>query len=676
MAARLRPPSVPLVTVDPYFNIWSSANHLYDNETKHWTGKPHSMVGMARIDGKVWRFMGGHDHRSDFITLKAPAMEQTDLIVKPLSTVYTFEGGGVTLKVDFTTPLLLDDLDVLSRPASYVTLSAISSDGKSHRVEIYYDISAELCCDVPVQEVVSRRFTLEDGSHALQLGTEKQPVLWRSGDDLRIDWGYATLLIPAFVSAQTVVTGAASREQYASGGQLPSQDNLRFPRPVHDDMPVLACVIDFGQVGGSEQISRYLVLAYDDVLSVEYFHQRLPGYWRRNGQTFPQMLALAVKEYASLMTRCSEFNERLRMDALQSGGDRYADILALAYRQAIAAHKLVADGKGEPLFFSKENFSNGCMGTVDVSYPSIPLFLLYNVELVKGMMRPVFRYAASDSWPYDFAPHDVGRYPLANGQAYGMSMERQMPIEECGNMLIMAAAVSMAENSAEFAAANWELLTRWANYLLEHGMDPGNQLCTDDFGGHLNHNSNLSIKAIIGIAGYGLLCGMLGKDGEKERHLHKAREMAQSWKRMAADGDHYLLAFDAPGTWSMKYNLVWDTIFGLDLFPPDIRRTEVAYYLKKMNRYGTPLDNRKTYTKADWLLWAASLTDDRNDFENFVSPLWDFLNESPSRVPFTDWYYTIDGRITGFINRSVVGGLFIKLLKDQGLQSLKGSAGH
>ncbi|TVY11096.1 glutaminase family protein [Paenibacillus cremeus] len=666
MTTRLRPPSVPLVTVDPYFNIWSSANQLHENETKHWTGKNHSMVGMARIDGQVWRFMGGRDHRSDFITLPAEAMEQTDLIVKPLTTVYTFEAGGVKLKVEFTTPLLLDDLDVLSRPASYVTIGAVSSDGKPHQVEIYYDLSAELCVDAPIQEVVSKRFDLEDGSQGLQLGTEKQQVLWRSGDDLRIDWGYATLLVPSAVPARTAVAGVDARSRFASEGAFPEQDDNRFPRPVHDDMPVLACVIDYGQVGSTE-VSHYLVLAYDDVMSVEYFHQKLPGYWSRNGRTFPQMLAAAVQDYAVLMGRCAAFDERLIQDAAQSGGTRYADILALSYRQAIAAHKLVADENGEALFFSKENFSNGCMATVDVSYPSIPLFLLYNVELVKGMMRPVYRYSASEAWPFDFAPHDVGRYPLANGQAYGMKMERQMPIEECGNMLIMAAAVSLAEGHADFAAAHWELLTGWVHYLLEYGMDPGNQLCTDDFGGHLAHNTNLSIKAIMGIAGYGLMCGMLGKNEEKEQHLQKAREMAQQWEQMAAEGDHYLLAFDAPGTWSMKYNLVWDTLFDLHLFSPDVRKKEVATYLQKMNQYGTPLDNRKTYTKADWLLWVATLADHQADFEALVSPLWDFLNESSSRVPFTDWYYTIDGRLTGFINRSVVGGLFIKLLKDQGV---------
>ena len=118
----------------------------------------------------------------------------------------------------------------------------------------------------------------------------------------------------------------------------------------------------------------------------------------------------------------------------------------MAYRQVVAAHKLAVDENGEILWVSKECFSNGCAATVDVSYPSIPLFLLYNPELVKGMMRPIFRYAASDAWPFDFAPHDAGQFPLLNGQVYanGTDPKDQMPVEECGNMLVMMAAVCLA----------------------------------------------------------------------------------------------------------------------------------------------------------------------------------------------------------------------------------------
>ncbi|MCC2683452.1 MAG: hypothetical protein K0R75_351 [Paenibacillaceae bacterium] len=664
MPKTFRPPAVPLITVDPYLNIWSAANQLFDNETKHWTGKNNGMVGMAKIDGQVWRFMGGYDRRSDFETIDCPTMNQVSLQVRALSSIYTFEAAGIRLTVDFTTPLLPDDLDILARPASYVTLSAQSIDGKPHQVELYYDVSGELCVDYPLQEVIPSRQTLDNGAVALKMGTTTQDILRRSGDDIRIDWGYVYLTASTAHPVTTLISDSGARARFVNNGALDRTDDSNFPRAILDGMPILATLTDLGTVG-SEARSTYIIVAYDDILSIEYFGTRLPGYWRRTLPTAESLLLAAHRDHADLMARSAAFNERLEADALASGGRKYADMLALAYRQSVAAHKIVADENGDILFLSKENLSNGCINTVDVSYPSIPLYLLYNPELVKGLMRGIFRYAASDAWPYDFAPHDIGRYPLANGQVYGMAMHRQMPIEECGNMLLMAATLAKAEGNADFAAQNWELLSKWCGYLRENGMDPGNQLCTDDFGGHLAHNANLSIKAIVAIAAYGLLCGMRGDEGAKEAHLAEAAKMAQEWEKMAREGDHYRLAFDSEGSWSLKYNLVWDTMLGLNVFPPEIRKREVAYYIRQRNRYGTPLDNRKTYTKSDWLLWSAAMAESQEDFAALIEPLWLFQHETGSRVPTTDWYYTIDGRMTGFVNRSVVGGLFIKVLADK-----------
>jgi hypothetical protein len=240
-----------------------------------------------------------------------------------------------------------------------------------------------------------------------------------------------------------------------------------------------------------------------------------------------------------------------------------------------------------------------------------------------------------------------------------------MPVEECGNMLIMLTALARVEGNARFSERYWPVLTKWANYLREKGLDPENQLCTDDFAGHLAHNANLSLKAIEGIGGYARLCEMLGKPDDAAAYRKVAAEMAVRWVALARDGDHYRLTFDRPGTWSQKYNLVWDRLLGLDLFPRRVAATEIAYYLQRQNRYGLPLDSRKGYTKLDWIVWSATMAERREDFEALIVPMHRFAHESPSRVPLTDWYETTDGRQVGFQARSVVGGVFIKLLADR-----------
>ena len=239
-----------------------------------------------------------------------------------------------------------------------------------------------------------------------------------------------------------------------------------------------------------------------------------------------------------------------------------------------------------------------------------------------------------------------------------------MPVEESGNMLILFAAIAKAEGNPAFAEKYAPILKQWADYLVEKGFDPENQLCTDDFAGHLAHNTNLSIKAILGLGSYAQILDMQGKKDSPGQYRAKAQEFATRWVEMASDGDHYRLAFDKPGTWSQKYNLVWDKILGLNLFPAEVAHKEIAFYENHLNRYGLPLDNRKTYTKLDWEIWTATLAESPQDWEKLISPIYEWVNQSPTRVPLTDWYWTRDGTQVGFQARSVVGGVFIKMLSN------------
>ena len=136
----------------------------------------------------------------------------------------------------------------------------------------------------------------------------------------------------------------------------------------------------------------------------------------------------------------------------------------------------------------------------------------------------------------------------------------------------------------------------------------------------------------------------------------------------AADSDHYRLAFDQPGSWSQKYNLVWDRLLNLNLFPKEVAEKELAFYRTRQNRYGLPLDNRRTYTKLDWILWSATLTGKAEDFAALLDPVYLWLNETPTRVPLTDWYETTDGKQVGFQARSVVGGVFLRMMSEPELR--------
>lgn len=659
IAGSLVPPATPLVAVDPYFSVWSPADNLTDDDTIHWTGKPHRLAGLVRIDGKAFRVMGAEPRR-------IPALPQTKLTVLPTRTVYEFEGGGVLLTLTFMTPALPQNIEVLSRPVTYLSWEFRSEDGKEHDVSCYFDHTAELVVNATSQAVVWSKEEFGD-LDVIKMGSKDQPVLAKKGDDLRIDWGYLYTAAPRSESPRrTIAPHFQTRMQFASQGTLPAED-ARKPRAASEDMPVAAFAFDLGKVG-AQPVSRWLMLAYDDLYSIQYMGHNLRPFWRANGAEAPDLLKRSAAEYASIKKRCSEFDDELMADLRMAGGPNYAKLAALAYRQCFAAGKFVADENGQPMSFCKENFSNGCIATSDVFYPMAPQFLLFGPSVAKSFLVPFMNYANSPRWKFPFAPHDLGTYPQANGQVYGggeRTEENQMPVEESGNLLILMAAVAQMEGNANFAAPYWRLLERWAEYLMEKGFDPENQLCTDDFAGHLAHNVNLSAKAICGLGAFGKLCEFRGEQDKANQYKRIAKEFADRWIKEADDGDHFRLAFDRPNTWSQKYNLIWDRILGLNLWPAAVLRKEMDYYRKVQNVYGLPLDNRKDYTKLDWILWTATLTRQRQDFDALLNPVFRFLNETPDRSPMTDWYETKTARRVGFTARPVVGGVFAEMLYDR-----------
>lgn len=575
---------------------------------------------------------------------------QRSVDLKATQTRYAFVCGGIDLSLSFTSPLLLHDLDLLSRPISYISFSVKANDGKTHEVQCYLGASTNLAVNDSWQTVVAEKYDLK-GIKILRAGTKEQPVLQKKGDNLRIDWGHLYVTVPdGFNSTQNISAAGDYLQSFSGKGSTSTRTGKQL---------ALNTVIDLGKTGAQKK-EAYLMIGYDDLQSVQYFNTNLKPWWNKSGTTrIGDLFYKARDRYRSIMQQCDSVNNRIYQDALRAGGEAYAKLCVLSYRQAIAAHKLVQSPQGEILFLSKENFSNGSINTVDVTYPSAPLFLAYNPDLLKGMLNGIFYYSESGKWEKPFAAHDLGTYPLANGQTYG----EDMPVEECGNMLILSAAIAKAEGNARDALQHWTTVTTWAEYLSKEGLDPANQLCTDDFAGHLARNANLSIKAIVGLGGYAMLAEMLGKKEIADTYRAMAKNMALRWMEMADAGDHYALTFDNKNSWSQKYNLVWDKLLGLELFPSSVYQKEVAYYLTKQEAFGLPLDSRKTYTKSDWIIWAATLAAKQKDFEALINPLYKYVNETPSRVPLSDWHETTNGKQVGFQARSVVGGYFMKVLE-------------
>ena len=577
--------------------------------------------------------------------------KQKSVDVLATNTYYTFICGPVELDVVFTAPMLIDDYDLLSSPINYVSYQVRSTDNKEHNVQLMITATPEMALNKVSQPTLTELY----GSY-VRTGTIDQPILAKKGDGICIDWGY--FYMPDVNGHVAIGKKDDIVGQFTKNGQL-SSSMLGIKCSKASEMPLLGYVHEFGK---TKQAASFMMMGYDEIEDIEYMYKRYKGYWAHGGTvSIHQMFDRMKSQYQNIMQRCREFDKRIYDDGLKSGNVHYAEILSAAYRHVIAAHKLFQDDKGNLLFFSKENNSNGCVNTVDLTYPEAPLFLVYNPELQKAMMTSIFDYSLSGRWTKPFAAHDLGTYPIANGQVYG----GDMPLEEAGNMLTLAAQLCKQDGNTNYVDKYWEIITTWADYLSENGQDPENQLCTDDFAGHWAHNANLSIKAIMGIAGYAEMARMKGLNKVADKYMARAKEMAQKWEKDAREGDHYRLAFDRKNTWSQKYNMVWDKLWQTNVFPAGTMERDVKYYLKKQNKYGLPLDIRKDYTKNDWIMWTAAMANDKDTFLKFVEPIYKFMNETESRVPTSDWYDTKTGRMVGFKARSVIGGFWMQVLMDK-----------
>ena len=657
---------------DDSIDLWFNGQNVYDTgdvETwkdgvkLHLTAEQKAMLhpGKNVLAAHVFNHTGGA--YLDFGLYQNVGMDASAIVTAQqksvdclaTSTYYTFTCGPVELDVVFTAPFLMDDYDLLSSPAGYISYQVRSTDGKAHSTQLLLCTTPQLAVNKMNQPTVSE-LVEKDGVKYVKSGTIEQPILAKTGDGICIDWGY--LYMPAINGEVCLASDNDVKASFLKSGKLPKPEQKIVCRKA-SQMPAIAFMHDFGT---TEQAASHTLMGYDEVYDIQYMYKNYKAYWAHEGKvSIFDMLARLEREFDSITARCRAFDQTVYDDGLAAGDVKYAEILSASYRHVIAAHKLFRDDEGNLLFFSKENNSNGCVNTVDLTYPEAPLFLCYNPELQKAMMTSIFDYSLSGRWTKPFAAHDLGTYPKANGQVYG----GDMPLEEAGNMITLAAMLCKLDGNTKYVDKYWDIITTWVGYLVENGQDPANQLCTDDFAGHWAHNCNLSVKAIMGVAGYAEMARMKGLDSVADEYMGIAKEMAITWEANAREKDHYRLAFDREGTWSQKYNMVWDKLWNINIFPNNAIDTELKYYLTVQNKYGLPLDCRKDYTKSDWIMWTAGMAKDKKQFVKFVEPVWTYINETESRVPISDWSDTKTARMVGFKARSVIGGYWMRVFAEK-----------
>lgn len=429
------------------------------------------------------------------------------------------------------------------------------------------------------------------------------------------------------------------------------------------DRPVFALSRDLGKVNGLVTTLFTIGIAQDE--SIQYHGngdlQGLPSLWKEYYSTDADLVKFFYNDYDYAMEESEKLDYRIEADSKDAAGQDYATITTLALRQFYGAIQLVGT-KDNIKVFLKEISSDSDIQTVDVIFPAFPAMAYLNPDLIKWTLDPLLDYQKSGRYPNKWAVHDLGRYPRALG--YDDGNDEPMPLEECGNMIIMMLAYAQRSGNNQWLADNWDLLTRWADYLIEDSKIPNNQLSTDDFAGRLANQTDLAIKGIIALEAMSQIATRAGHADQTQHYSDIAHDYYDFWYIHGINHDsatpHTTLAYDDKETYGLLYNLYGDKILKLGFIPDEIYKMQSDWYPHVANEYGMVLDTRGTLTKTDWEIFAASMCEESTK-QQFVKLIAKWINETKTWRALTDLYDTKDGgypRGIEFTARPVVGGLF------------------
>ncbi len=666
-----RPPAAPLFVRNPYLNVWSAADSVSGTWPTLWVGAVKGMTGIARVDGKPY-LLAGATSPSGIGALGA-AMTLVARSMTPTNTEYVLGGGGVAVTLDFLSPVEIADLKRQSAPIAYLRMSAASTDGQTHAVSLYLDVSGEWANGDSALQVDWLRESVpySGGTLTVQSMTSHYPLVLSQSNEY-VQWGSAFLAADAPHMTVAIGSDVTLRNMMVNTGSLDGSTDTTMPRAIKADWPVLGFAFDLGRVGASATppITVEVGVARDPAVS--YVGNHVSPLWKSYWSTWEAMAADAYDDADAALARAQTLDARIVSDAKAAAGDHYAALCTLALRQAFGGTELVGTSS-DPWLFLKEISSDGNISTVDVVYPASPVFLYTNPTYLELLLQPLLEYAESGLWRQSFSMHDIGAsYPNADGHNDGGG--ENMPVEETANMLLMMAAYAQRAKPADaqaYARAHYKVAKRWADFLVGNGLDPtgANIYTTDDFCASAPHNANLALKAVLGVGAFGLFATAAGQAADASSYASQAQSLMSEWVTKSADssGVHTLFAYDQPGTWGMKYNAFFDKELKLDLIPANVLASDEAYYKTQRLSAGIPLDSRFTNastgcaqaaSKTDWELWMASAIQDQSLVSTLIDGVYQFATTSNARVPFSDYYATNTGQQIGFQARPVQGGMF------------------
>ncbi|KAJ7652052.1 hypothetical protein DFH06DRAFT_540129 [Mycena polygramma] len=656
------PPSIPLAVRSPYLNAWLPQGQgaaLNDVWPTFWAGQVNAWAGFVNVDGTSYSFLGAASVDGSSFT---KATQKSFSFTSTQST-FVLSAGPVDVTVNFLSPVETSDLVKMSIPLSYMEVSVASNDGGSHSVQVYSDISGEWVSGTTSWDIQWNTTSSDILSHQVSLVS---PALYEEvADQTQFGTVHYSMLNGDGATAQ-IGRDVTVRGQFLNHSTLSTDKDDNF-RAISDSWPVFGLAKDLGNVGTTSasvlfSIGNVREPAIKYVLAGNAKQERSLYFWSKYA-AFDDVISFFLGDYSNALDAAKTLDAKVESDASKISAD-YAGIVALSIRQSLAANELTIskDDSGawntsDVLYFMKEISSDGNTNTIDVIFPASPIFLYLNPKLGEYLLEPLYRYQATGLYPNKWSVHDMGaHYPKADGHNDGT--DEAMPVEESGNMLIMALGFARATNDTSQITRYRALLDQWTQYLITDSLVPDNQLSTDDFNGRLANQTNLAVKGIIGIRCMAEISLLLGDNATYTNYSAIAADYVTKWQTLAnsSTGPHLTLDYNDNDSWGLAYNLFSDVHLGLKLFPQSVYDSQTAWYKTVFNQYGVPLDTRNVRSKTDWEIWTSAIVTDTSLRDQFISSIKSFISNGKNSVPFSDLYDTVTGLYDGFRARPVVGG--------------------
>ncbi|SGY74530.1 BQ5605_C005g03368 [Microbotryum silenes-dioicae] len=669
----LLPPAIPLAVKSPYLNAWlptgndrQDAGHLAGHWPRFWPiSYPHTergyrlgWSGMIRIDSnQTYVFLGDPGSTPGLKRSKMAA--QTRFEYTASRSIFSFKAGGVHFNVTFVSPITPEDLISTSLPLSDLVVEIDSKSLKHHHVEVYTDITGEWAT-ADSNAPITWDF-VHHSAAGIHLVRRRDELLFEEINE-QAEWGSAVYATEMSHSTRAGSGPARKlRKEFAEQGRLSGALDAQY-RAVNDDQPVFG----FSAMMSPQKPSVTFTIGHMRTPYVNYVTSggqvNLDGYWMTQFPTFTDAVAGWIKNGSAIHAAATSFDRKLRRDAIRVSGKNYAAVVELSARQAFATFEITSGGKGEgdTVAFLKEISSNGDMSaayhhymflqTVDVIFPLYPILAYAQPKLIKLLLEPLLRYATSGLYPNQWPCHDLGTYPNARG--YNDGNDEAMPVEEAGNLLWMVLAYVQLSHDVEFVEEYYHILTQWTAFLIQDGLIPAEQLSTDDFAGTLSNQTNLAVKAIVGIGAMGGLAAKTGRWVESIHYGATAKAYAAEWYDLALtpkpiDLPHAKLAYQDENSHGLLYNLFGDRALNLGIFDRQLYEWQSKFYTTLLQPFGVPLDSRHLWTKSDWEMFASASSTSRDSRDMFVDSIVKYLKAGKVDAAFPDLYETTDGNFPG-----------------------------